>query len=445
MKRWAIKGLVTLAVVVALCMFFSGTIKTISTAKVKLVTAKQGKLEEEIKLSGQLTFPQTEDIRIEGLSDDQSVTIKRVRVAKGRHVEAGDVLFEAEVSGCESAMKTLRDEIETAQQELLELERKNGELRLRRTEEMWVEAYDALTEARTAQIEAQTKLAVAATLAGVTLEDGALPEDVEDEELLSLAQAVEDAQKKAEEAQSSFMSINRLGISEEVVTYVTSSREKTEKIRQAQEKLTELAVLSQKVKEVVAPHEGYIVEINVENGGSYDGKAAAIVMSAEDSDGVLRADTSELSRSIDEGTQVTVERSNGKTLNKKVTGSGIDADGKNYVDVALSTRDISNLGGGATLLSEPVSMVANYRAASSTTLLPTSAVRGSGDSRYVYIVNEENNALGNRVLKIAKQDVKVLAEVGSVASIENDLSRQRVAYMEDRAISEGSEVMLYAQ
>ena len=51
MKKFAIKGLVTLAAVVALSMFFSGTIKTISTAKVKLVTAKQGKLEEEIKLS----------------------------------------------------------------------------------------------------------------------------------------------------------------------------------------------------------------------------------------------------------------------------------------------------------------------------------------------------------------------------------------------------------
>ena len=226
---------------------------------------------------------------------------------------------------------------------------------------------------------------------------------------------------------------------------MTSSREKTEKIRQSQEKLTALAVLSQTVKEVVAPHEGYIVEVRVEAGGSYDGKAAAIVMSAEDSDGVLRADTSQLSRTIDNGTQVTVQRSNGKTLSKKVTGSGIDADGKNYVDVALSTRDISNLGGGATLLAEPVSMVASYRASSSTTLLPTSAVRGSGDSRYVYVVNEQNNALGNRVLKVAKQDVKVLAEVGSVASIENDLSRQRVAYMEDRAISEGSEVMLYAQ
>ena len=43
-----------LAAVVALCMFFSGTIKTISTAKVRLVTAKQGKLEEVIRHSVEL-------------------------------------------------------------------------------------------------------------------------------------------------------------------------------------------------------------------------------------------------------------------------------------------------------------------------------------------------------------------------------------------------------
>ena len=37
----------------------------------------------------------------------------------------------------------------------------------------------------------------------------------------------------------------------------------------------------------------------------------------------------------------------------------------------------------------------------------------------------------------------VLAEVGSTVSLEDDLSRQRVAYMEDRSISDGSEVMVY--
>ncbi len=39
----------------------------------------------------------------------------------------------------------------------------------------------------------------------------------------------------------------------------------------------------------------------------------------------------------------------------------------------------------------------------------------------------------------------MLSEVGSTVSIQDDLSRQRVAYMEDRAISDGSEVMVYGE
>ena len=183
MKKMAIKGLVTLAAVVALCMFFSGTIKTISTAKVKLVTAKQGKLEEEIKLSGNLTFPETEDVKL-ALTSDQSVTIKRVRVAKGRRVAAGDVLFEAEVSGYDKEMESLRGEYDAAQKELMELERKNGDVRLKRTEEIWVEAYDALAQSKDDLMNAQTQLEVAAKLAGVTLTDGRLPEKEQDETLL---------------------------------------------------------------------------------------------------------------------------------------------------------------------------------------------------------------------------------------------------------------------
>lgn len=171
MKKFAIKGLVALAAVVALSMFFSGTIKTISTAKVKLVTAKQGKLEEEIKLSGQLTFPEKEDVKLE-LSSDQSVTIKRVRVAKGRKISAGDVLFEAEVSGYDKEMESLRSDYDDAQKKLLELERKNGDLRLKRTEEIWIEAYDALGKSKDELAQAQTNLEVAAKLAGVKLIDG---------------------------------------------------------------------------------------------------------------------------------------------------------------------------------------------------------------------------------------------------------------------------------
>ena len=444
MKKMAIKGLVALAAVVALCMFFSGTIKTISTAKVKLVTAKQGKLEEEIKLSGDLTFTKTEDVKL-ALTSDQSVTIKRVRVAKGRKVAAGDVLFEAEVTGYDKEMESLRGEYDAAQKELMELERKNGDVRLKRTEEIWVEAYDALARSKDDLMNAQTQLEVAARLAGVTLTGGRLPEGETDETLLEAQKAVDAAQAAQDEAQKKFNSANRLGISENVISYITQSRTLNEKLTETQAKITALDVLAQQAKQVTAPHDGYIVEINVKAGDSYDGKTAALVISSESGDAVLRADTSKIEKKIDKGTQVTVKRDSDKTLTKKVTDSGVNEEGKRYIDVKLTDKDITNLGGGAALFSAAVEMTASYRASSSTTLLPASAVRGSGDSRYVYIVSEESNALGQRVLKVKKQDVKVLSEVGSTVSIQDDLSRQRVAYMEDRAISDGSEVMVYGE
>ena len=128
-----------------------------------------------------------------------------------------------------------------------------------------------------------------------------------------------------------------------------------------------------------------------------------------------------------------------------MTDTGIDEEGKAYIDIELTDKEITTLGGAASLMAAPIAMTASYRAQSSTTLLPVSAVRGTGDSRYVYVVTTEQNALGEQTMKVSRQDVKVLAEVGATASLETDLSRQRIAYMEDREISDGSEVMAYAE
>ena len=445
MKKFAIRGLVTVAVFVALCMFFSGTIKTITTAKVRLVSAKTGKLEEEIDLKGKLVFPETEEIYLAGLEDDQQVVITRVRVTQGRQVKQGDVLFEAEVSGYESALEQLEAEYTAAQSEMMELERKNGDVRLKRTEENWIAAYDALAQAKSVVREKQTALTVAAKLAGVVLEGGALPEEEKDEALLSAQQAVADAKAAESAAKTAFDSANRLGISEEIVDYVTKSRELTEKMESAQQEIAALTVLAQQAAAVTAPHDGYVVEVNVKAGDSYNGKTAAIVMNARKTKGVMRASVEEIERRIEEKAQVVMERTNGKKLSASVTGSGIDEEGKRYVDVELSDKDITNLGGAGTLMKEETEMTVSYRAGTSTTLLPVSAVRGSGDSRYVYIVDEGMNSLGERTLTIRRQDVKVITEVGSTASIEEDLGRSRVAYMEDRAIGEGSAVMVYAE
>ena len=399
MKKWAIKGLIGTAVFVALCMFFSGTIRTITTAKVRIVTAKTGKLEEQIDLTGKLIFPQTQEFFVTGIPDERSLTVKRVRVSVGRRVKAGDTLFETEVTGYDSAIKTLEETYKSAQAELMELERKSGDLRLKRTEESWIAAYDALAAAKDAEADAQTR----------------------------------------------FDSANRLGISEDVVTYVTKSRELSAKMADAQEQITTLTVLSGQCAAVTAPYDGYVVEIGVKAGDTYNGAAAAMVLTAPETGGVMRADVSDIERRIEDGTQVSIERSNGKTLTKKVTGSGTDESGKRYIDVELTDKDITNLGTAATLMSEETKLTVSYRSGTSTTLLPVSAVRGSGESRYIYAVDESSNALGERTLTIRRQDVTVLAEVGSTVSVQEDLGRVRVAYMEDRAISEGSTVMLYAE
>lgn len=445
MKKFAIKGLAALAAVVALCMFFSGTIKTISTAKVKIVTAKSGKLEEKLSFEGTLVFPETEEIGVSGLSAGQSVTVRRVRVTKGRRVKAGDVLLEGEVEGLEAKLDELSKTCEDAQKELLELERKNGEMRLKRTEELWIEAYDALSEAKSAQLAAQTALVVAVRMAGVELEGGRLPEGVEDAELLACQQAADDADAAAAQAQKSFRSANRLGISEDVVTAITKTRELEAKITDAQAQIAELTVLRERARAVVAPHDGTIVEVSVKAGDSIGEQTVAVVMSADKSRGVLRAQTESTDRRIEKGTQVEAGSDGGKTVTKKVTDTGVTEEGKPYVDIELSDKDITSLGGAASLMSTPVRVTVSYRASSSTTLLPVSAVRGTGEQRYVYVVSDTQNALGEQTLKVTKQDVKVLAEVGGTASLETDLSRQRIAYMEDRPIEDGSEVMLYAK
>ena len=445
MKRFAIKGLAALAAVVALCMFFSGTMKTLSTAKVKIVTAKSGKLEERLSLEGTLVFPETEEIGVSGLSAGQSVTVRRVRVAKGRRVKAGDVLLEGEVEGLEAKLDELTKTCEDAQKELLELERKNGEMRLKRTEELWIAAYDALAAAKVAQLEAQTSLVVAARMADVELDGGRLPEGVKEEELLACQQAADDADAAAAQALRSFQSANRLGISEDVVTAITKTRELEAKISDAQAQIAELTVLRERARAVVAPHDGTIVEVSVKAGDSMGEQTVAVVMSADKSRGVLRVQTDSTDRRIEKGTQTEAGNDGGKTVTKKVTDTGVTEEGKPYVDIELSDKDITSLGGAASLMSTPVKVTVSYRASSSTTLLPVSAVRGTGEQRYVYVISDTQNALGEQTLKVTKQDVKVLAEVGGTASLETDLSRQRIAYMEDRPIEDGSEVMLYAK
>lgn len=75
--------------------------------------------------------------------------------------------------------------------------------------------------------------------------------------------------------------------------------------------------------------------------------------------------------------------------------------------------------------------------------MPVSAVHGSGEDRYVFVINKSENTFGSTEMTVRKMSVVVEAEVDGVASLQDDISWYTLAYMEDRAISDGDSVMEY--
>ena len=97
MKKMALRGLLILAAVVALCIFFSGTVRTLTTPKVRFAQVKMGKFEQSTSLTGKVVFPETEEIRIQ-VPEGMLLTVTRVKASAGDKVKAGDTLLTAKVS-----------------------------------------------------------------------------------------------------------------------------------------------------------------------------------------------------------------------------------------------------------------------------------------------------------------------------------------------------------
>ena len=204
-----------------------------------------------------------------------------------------------------------------------------------------------------------------------------------------------------------------------------------------------LQTLEQSTRQIVATHDGYVVDVNITVGQSWDGVPPAITLSAEGSDMLLIADTSGTSRSISAGASVTVSGRFGTSVKTTVTDAGYDSRGNPVVTIALNAGDVSTLDTVSYLMSQGASMQIGYTASQTSYLLPASAVRGSGSSRSVYVVKESQNAFGQTVLTIEEQKVTVLDEAGGTVSVGGIYDNVQVAYMEDRAIALGSEVMPY--
>lgn len=84
------------------------------------------------------------------------------------------------------------------------------------------------------------------------------------------------------------------------------------------------------------------------------------------------------------------------------------------------------------------------RAKQATTLLPHSAVRGSGDAYYVYQIEYVyGGILSTRSMKVVKVPVTIIERSSTTVSIAEDLEDEEIAVREDRALTDGQTVMSY--
>ena len=441
MKKIAVRAMIVLAVVVALCMFFSGTIRTITTAKVRFTSARQGKFEQTIELTGKVHFKESEEIKLE-LPASSALTVTKVFVKAGQQVFAGDTLISATVDSFDQTMEQLQADYDSAEAALRELVRKNGDVRLTRNEKAWMEAFYAAQSASQALRDCRVEVQMLLTLEQLEMPETGYPEGASDE-LIAAVDALNAAEAVADEANDNLDRLNRYAVDETDWTYLTQKKDYEDKMADCESKMTALSLLSREVAAVAAPHDGYVTEVSVEKGGRCDASTVICRITPEQASPVIRTDISDVKQSVAAGSVVTVQTSRYGNLDTAVIDTGLLADGTRYADVAITQDIISSNGSVANMMQGDITMKLTTRAQESSSLITPSAVRGSGSDRYVYTARTESSTFGGTQMKIEKISVTVLNESASVVSVAEDLTRSQIVYMEDRAISEGDAVMEY--
>lgn len=452
----AMRGLIILAVAVALCMFFARTVQTITTPKVSLVSAQSGRLEVKMNFAGEVYFPETEEFIIKDAAKT-SMTVKSVYVSPGHWVDEGDVIFTTEVKSFNDDMKNLQSQYDEKNRSLLDLDIENRKLS---KESRQNDLYDAMLQAQETLAEKSTAARVLAMESDIMLtgdvNEWAKQLAVQDKEVPdALKSAINDATSANlvfEGAREEFYAIledKKMKVKDEVFRYIRQRNELLLAMEELRTQMVELNMLVKNLSEVKATRSGFIAQVNVTAGDVYDGVKAAYTMNKTDTVPVLRASLAGIDRTIADDTRADIKNDNYGTTKTTVQKTVTEKDGGKYLYInmpeemlAPGSTQVRRLisGGGAQI-------AITYRAKQSTTILPASAVRNEGENQdYVYLIQQNWGGFMNSAnMKVVKTSVTVLERSDTNVSIQEDLSYRQVADREDRALSDGQTVMEYVQ
>ena len=453
MKKFALRGMVAVAVAVALCVLFSGTIRSLTTAKVKQATVKNGKFENVVELTAQVAFPEKEEIKIK-VPDGLSLTVQRVPVANGQKVSKDEVLVYTQLTDAEKTMTELEKKYDDARSAIEEWDRKHGDIRLTRNEEAWVNAYDAAREADREELKLRQSLTA---VLGLTDSSELTDENVksilkkmkqkEGQPILDDYRAWGTKKEELAKAKEKLKSLERYAVSDDVWATLKTKREAQENLKNAEDQMMQIRKIEKQMAEIKAPYDGYVVEMKVKKGDSLlAGDTEVLVMTAEGKKPVLRAET-DGKKNVQKGAVVTVPVKNywGR-VETKIIATGISDEGKQYADAEINEQVTDALGNISSMMKkDSITLKITTRAKESSCLIPKAAVRTSTKGgQCVYIAEQKESALGGVHLEITEYAVTVLAENEKTISVqEDDLAYRMVVYMEDRYINPGDTVMMY--
>lgn len=449
MKRFAVRGLVTLAIVVACSMFFAQTIVTITTPKVKLEQARQGRFEDEMRLTGELYFDSVQGVTPEGMQAGASVTVQEVFVRAGDYVQSGDLIATTEESAAyEDSLEEARKALSAAHDAYRDNELANIRL-VPNTDSDKNSAYQAAADAERALQDAQIELLTQAAQAGLVLpadtsQWAALVQAQGDAALIEGMERVIDAKLALDEANAAFIEVNSQSRTKEALyTFLQKRRELQAAIDEAQAKLIELVAQTEALRSIRAPHAGYVTELNLEAGKAYDGSQAAFSLSEEGGEPVLRVNVSGTDRTFAEGMSAKIAAEYGD-IEAQVTGVSREGAAEKYAYIALDEDAITRLGGLRSLMRQgTVDVRVTYRAKENTTLVPASAVRNEGEGKdFVYTVETTYTFWGTQ-MKAVKRTVTVLERSDTTVSVREELRWEQLCDKEDRALTDGAAVMEY--
>lgn len=443
MKKIAVRGMIALAIVVALAMFFSGTIRTMTTPKVRFLTPRQGKFEQVTELTGKITYPEEEEI-ILAMPEGVTANLSRYTVQAGEKVKKGDSLFTAVIPDLNKTLDTLQNDYTTAQNTLRTQERKYGEIRLSRNEQAWKKAYEESAQAVTKQRDARVELYTLLSEEKLDLTaEGKLPKKASDE-LKSAYETWQEAEKAAEEAEKALRALDRYAIAEDVWNDITIREEQRKKMESLESEITELTVLSRMLQNYPAPHDGYISATLLDKGTAIGDETVVMKITPEKTEPVIRTDITNVKQNVAKGSAVEVVRDQWSTCSAKVSGTGITSGASKYADIPVTNDMLDVFGSLKNMMKEDLKLKMTTRAQESTCLIPATAVRGSDNDRYVFVAMNETSTFGGTQTKAQKTAVTVMNESATVVSVSEDLTYQQVIYQEDRPISDGNTVMAYS-